>query len=216
MDLQDIVRIFRKWRIIIIITPILTTIAAGFYYFQIVLPIFTSSSQVLLFHLMDDEVVRGTDLATSSNLINDYCAFVKTTPVLREAAEELGVSLSQVRGCSISVNKVSSTRIVTISVSSSDPELAEKVVRALTSVSSERAKEVLQTDNIRVIEPASRARKTGPASLRNTAVGFAVGLVLAVGFALLVEMLNTTVRSTQDVEKYLKMPVLAQIPRYGD
>ncbi|MCL2694756.1 MAG: Wzz/FepE/Etk N-terminal domain-containing protein [Clostridiales bacterium] len=216
MDLQDIVRIFRKWRVIIIITPILTTIAAGFYYFQIVLPVYTSSSRVLLFHQRSEEILIGTDLVTSSNLINDYCVFVKTTPILEETAERLEVALNQVQSCSISVTKVSDTRVVNISVSSSNPELAEKVVVALTAISSEKAKDVLQTDNIRVIEPASAARKTGPASLRNTAIGFAVGLALAVAFSLLVEMLNTTVRSPDDVEKYLKMPVLAQIPRYGE
>jgi len=216
MDLQDFVKIFRKWRLIIIITPILSTIAAGFYYFQIVQPTYTSSAQVLLFHLQKEDVLSGYDLVTSSNLINDYAVFVRTTPVLEETAERLGITMGQIRSCVVSVAKVPDTRIVTISVSSSDPELAENVVRGLALVSTERAREVLQTENIREIEPASTARRTGPASLRNTTIGFAAGLVLSIGFALLVEMMNTTVRSPEDVEKTLKIPILAQIPRYGE
>ena len=216
MEIQDFIRIFRKWRLAIIITPILTTIVAGFYFFQIALPVYSSGTQVVLLHQQNIEVLSGSDLVASSNLLNDYCVLVKTTPILEEAMRDTGITLEQLRSCTVVVTKVPETRVVTIAVSSVDGALAQKVVQAITNVSIEQAKEILQTENITQIEPSSRPKRTGPASLRNTAIALVVGLVLAAGFALLVEMLNTTVRTTEDVEKVLKIPVLAQIPRFGD
>jgi len=214
MDLQDFIRIFRKWRLIIIILPILTTIATAFYYFQIALPTYSSSTKVLVIHQQNEQAITGVDLTTSTNLINDYCALVAAAPFKQETAERLGMEMSQMSGCSISVSKISDTRMVTISVTSHDPALSQRVVQELTLVSIERAKDFLQTDNIRRVETASKARQTGPASMRNTMIGFAVGLGIAVGFALLVEMLNTTVRTAEDVEKHMGVPILAQIPRF--
>ncbi|MCL2671517.1 MAG: Wzz/FepE/Etk N-terminal domain-containing protein [Clostridiales bacterium] len=214
MSISDIIAILRKWMLLIIILPVLAAMAAGFYFYSIAAPVYTSEAQILVFKLHDENNVSGADLSLSANIINDFRIIVTTTPVLQQTAEKCGLELGQVRGCSISVVKIPDTRVVKITVSASTRERAEGVARALSEISKTVASEMLATDNITIIEPASAARQTGPASLRNTVVAFIAGLIGAAAFSLAVEMLNTTVRSEKDVERFLKIPVLGKVPRF--
>lgn len=214
MSISDIIAILRKWMLLIIILPILAAMASGFYFYTIAAPVYTSEAQILVFKLNDENNITGVDLSLSSSIINDFRVIVTTTPVLQEAADMCNLSLAQVRACTISVSKLTDTRVVRISVTSNDKGQSENVARALVAVSQTVAREKLATKNIEVLEPATTARQTGPASLRNTLVAFIAGLVAAVAFSIAVEMLNTTVRSDKDVEKYMNIPVLGKVPRF--
>lgn len=46
----------------------------------------------------------------------------------------------------------------------------------------------------------------------NTAVAFVLGLMVGVGIAFFIEYLDNTIKTPDDVEKYLQLPVLAVIP----
>ena len=215
MGIVEIIAILRKWMLLIIILPVLAVMATAFYYFGgIAPPVYTSDAQILAYNLRTEGEIQGGDLTLSANLINDFCIIVTSTPVLQETADLCGLRLSEVKSCSIRVSKKGDSRVVAISVSANTAALAENVTRALVQVSTRIARDLLSTKNITVIEPATRARQTGPASMRNTVISFIVGLAAGAGFALAVELLNTTVRSEADVEKHLKIPVLGKVPRF--
>ena len=42
-----------------------------------------------------------------------------------------------------------------------------------------------------------------------------IGIVVAAGYVLIMNMLDTTVKTAEEVEKELKIPVLATIPLYS-
>ncbi|MDO4564662.1 MAG: Wzz/FepE/Etk N-terminal domain-containing protein [Clostridia bacterium] len=224
MEIQNIIKMIRKWLLLIILLPILCVMVAGYYFYQLATPVYTSTAKILVFHQQDSDVISGSDLTTSSNIINDFCVIITSTPVLQDAADSMlinrsdgtvgTVTLAQLKQCRISVSKGSENRIVTLSVTSENASLAYNAVEAIVESATLHAIDYLKTENIRVIEPASEAARSGPASLRNTALAGLLGLAAAVGFAFLVEMLNTTIREPEDVEKLFGLPVLAKIPKY--
>lgn len=224
MELQNIFRVIRKWLLLIILVPVLTAMVSGYYFYQIAQPVYSSNAQVLVFHQQDENYLSGSDLNTSSNIINDFCAIVTSSPVLQDAANAMEferadgtkskVTLAELKACTIRVSKGTDNRIVTISVSSTNASLAYNAVDAIVNSARLHAVDYLQTENIRVIEPACQAYRSGPASLRNTVIGGVAGLAVAIGFALMIELLNTTIRDAEEVEKLLELPVLAKIPRY--
>ncbi len=71
--------------------------------------------------------------------------------------------------------------------------------------------EALQTSNAALVRPASDAVQVQPKPVRNGFVGFALGLIIGVGLALLWEALDTRVRSAEDIETRLGMPLLARL-----
>jgi len=55
----------------------------------------------------------------------------------------------------------------------------------------------------------------GPARMRSVMLAFVLALALGVGLALFLEYLDDTIHSTDDVEKFLRLPALAVIPAMG-
>lgn len=214
MTIQEIIRIFKKWMLLIILLPVVTMMATGFYFYQIEDEVYTSKAEILVYQQRSD-ALSNSDLSTAENLINDFCHLVVTSSVLETVADEMGVNLSRVRTCSINVNKIESTRIVQISVTGTEPQLCYDVCRTLTDVASEYAINKLNANMTSVVENANLPKTpSGPARLRNTIFGFLIGFCVAVGIAMVVELTNTTIRTQEDVERILELPVLAKIPKF--
>jgi succinoglycan biosynthesis transport protein ExoP len=55
----------------------------------------------------------------------------------------------------------------------------------------------------------------GPARMRSVMLAFVLALALGVGLALFLEYLDDSIHSTDDVEKFLRLPALAVIPAMG-
>jgi Mrp family chromosome partitioning ATPase len=72
--------------------------------------------------------------------------------------------------------------------------------------------EALQTSNAFVVHSAEDAELVQPRPLRNGILGLALALVLGLGLAFLREALDTRVRSADELEQQLGMPLLARIP----
>lgn len=62
-------------------------------------------------------------------------------------------------------------------------------------------------------EPVISGSPVSPNVTLNLVLGAVVGLVFGVGIAFFLEYLDTSVKSLEDVEKYLQVPVLAVIPK---
>ncbi|HKZ78750.1 MAG TPA: polysaccharide biosynthesis tyrosine autokinase [Pyrinomonadaceae bacterium] len=79
--------------------------------------------------------------------------------------------------------------------------------RELQVTSNDRGNEVSITET-------SRVPKTpiGPPRLRNILIAFLLSLVAGVGLAFLLDFLDDTVKSIEDVDRYLHLPALALIP----
>jgi tyrosine-protein kinase len=70
----------------------------------------------------------------------------------------------------------------------------------------------LQTSNAFVVRSADDGTQVQPRPLRTAALGLALGLVLGLGLAFLWEALDTRIRSADELEEQLGLPLLARIP----
>ena len=71
----------------------------------------------------------------------------------------------------------------------------------------------LGSTNVVVVSPAMQAVKVKPNIQRNLAAALALGLMLSVGLALLLEFLDDTIKTPEDVARHLDLPVMGLIPR---
>jgi non-specific protein-tyrosine kinase len=70
----------------------------------------------------------------------------------------------------------------------------------------------LLTKNAVPVKAASNAERVQPRPVRNGALGLMLGLVLGIGLVFLREALDTRIRSSEEIEDRLGLPLLARIP----
>lgn len=87
-------------------------------------------------------------------------------------------------------------------------------VNKTSQVSIQRAE---QFNNVRMIEEAETpGGPVGPNRSQTILLAFVVSLALGVGLAYLMENMNTTVRTVEDVNRFTQLPVLGVIPTLAD
>lgn len=160
------------------------------------------------------ETISYTDLQISTVLTKDYEVLIKGRTVLEKVIEELELDCSYgALNSMITVNVPDSTRIVEIIVKTTDPYLSKDIADAVREVASATIKDVMGVDAVNVVETANLPEgKSGPNVSKYTMLGGALGVVAAAGIIIVLFLSNDTIRSQEDVERYLELGVLGTIP----
>ena len=113
----------------------------------------------------------------------------------------------------IEVENPKDTRILSISAQDPDAEMAKKIVDTTAEVASDYVGEIMEMTPPKLIESGEVAvKKTSPSNTKNAAIGALIAAFLVCAYISLTVILNDTIQSEEDVEKYLELPVLAVIP----
>ena len=108
---------------------------------------------------------------------------------------------------------MSDSEVIKISVTNGNPEIAAKIANEVANVFSEQVKEIYNIDNVHVVDTAEK--NDIPSNINHTKdvlVFACIGIVVSVIYVLLDNMLDTTVKTTEDIEKTCRVSVLASIP----
>ncbi len=96
-------------------------------------------------------------------------------------------------------------------------QLRQSLAYLLQSFESIRLAEAQSTSNIVVVEPATRPIiPIRPRTTQNTLLGALVGLMLSIGVVFLIEYLDDRIRSPEQIDKVLKLPVVGLIAKMGN
>lgn len=217
MTLFELFALLRKrWKFIIllpVLAGIITAIGAHFLPDE-----YTASTTMYVLPKNETEDVASTSSASSSSvtytdlniasmLSNDVSTILKSTRVHKDVAEELG--LESLAGYSINVNAATGSRVITLTVTGHDPDMTARVANALVTDTSEVAVEVMQIQAVNVIDSAEAPLgPSGPRRLLYVAVGTMAGLFAAICLVIIEDMLDTRVRSSEDVEEIVGVPVI--------
>lgn len=186
---------------------------AGYTHFRIQ-PIYTSTSTMLVL-TKETTLTSLADLQLGTQLTKDYTVLITSRPVLNEVIENLDLQMDYKSLRSrIAIENPEDTRILKISVTTNNPNQAKAIVDELASVSSVFIGDKLEVTPPKIIEEGeSTGIKAGPNLMKNTAIGFVVGAFFVCIVIIVLEILNDTIQTEEDIEKYLKMPALAVIPQ---
>jgi len=70
----------------------------------------------------------------------------------------------------------------------------------------------LGSTSLAVVSPAMSAVRVKPDAKMNIAIAFLLGLMASVALALLLEFLDNTIKTTDDIARHLELPVMGMIP----
>lgn len=200
--------------VLVVIIPLFAVIAAAYVCWNVIPKTYTAETTLYVLTRSDTESLSYNELAVSTQLVNDYQELAESRRVLSGAAEMLGMDFAQMKKeFDISVDSTTSTRLITLQVTGESAAQVANLANALAIQLSECILDVTNVENINVVDQAvPPTEPSGPKSLQIIAVAGAAGLFLSVIFAIILEMVNVKIQTREDVQEYLGVSVLAQIP----
>lgn len=220
IDLKDLFNIFwsKRTQILLIIAIF---IVIGFMYSYIFLtPKYQASTSILLAksntsQSSDGTTITANDLTLNQKLVSTYSELLKLETVLNQVISNLEINkkVEELKK-NISVSAKDDTEIIEIKVTDADAKMAQKIANETAQVFiSKIAKEYYNMDNVYVVDAAKEEKAPYNVNHIKDLVIFAIaGFVIASIYVFILNMLDTTVKSKEDIEKRLGLTVLTTIP----
>ena len=200
---------------LIIIAGVFFGLAGLFISKFLIHPVYDSTTKIYILNKEENQTVTYSDVQISTQLTQDYAELIKSRYVLEEVIQRLNLvdidyeDLSKV----LKVDTPSDTRIVAITARDEDPLMAMQIANCIREVASEHITNVMDIDAINVAETANvPTQKAGPSVMRWTIIAGFLGAVMVAFFAILEYLLDDTIKSNDDVERYLGLSTLALVP----
>jgi len=177
-------------------------------------PIYQSYTQIIVNSAQQENQITNQDIQTSINLINTYRTIIESPRILNEVIENLDLdyTATQVAGM-ITVNSANNSQVFSISVRNSNPHVAADIANQTAEVFQTNIGSLMNVENSSILTPAVPGDSpVEPRPPLNMAIGLIVGAMLGVGLAFVMEYLDTRIKSEQEIEKLIGVPVLGAVP----
>ena len=223
MDLREYINIIRRRLWIIIVIAVLFTVGTGIYNNYFLENIYESNSTLYVGKGADEQTaIVYNDLLMGQYLVKDYKEIASSRVVSEQVVDELKnegkldeefnpANLANM----ISINLRGDTRVIEIKVQDTNPERAQDLANKIAEVFKARAEELMKINNIEIIDTALLPAEDKPAKpkrVQNIAIAAFIGIITGLGVIFLIEYFDNTIKTSEDVDKFLELPVIGTIP----
>lgn len=219
IDLKELFSIFWNKRIQILLVVIIFIIIGAIYTIGFKTPKYSSYTTLVL--AMSESTadktsnsITATDVTLNAKLVSTYSELVKSKKVLREVLANLDINENEeVLKKNISVTSAEDTEVIKITVTHENAVYASKIANEIAKVFSKKVNEIYNINNIYIVDEAEVSDSPSNINYIKDIILFAfIGLVLSIAYIFVLNMLDTTVKTTEEIEKAYGIPVLISIP----
>jgi capsular polysaccharide biosynthesis protein len=218
IDLREIFLLVKK-NILMILAVTITSAAVGFLISAFLLSPQYEASATLIVNSREDQTAQTTitndQITSATKLVDTYSVILTSDTVLDKAIADLGLTLDYEELLDkVTVESVNGTQVMKISVQDEDPVLAQRIVANIVEQAPKIIIQTVKAGSVEVISQAKTAEEpVSPKKVMNTAIAGILGLVLALGFVLLRNVMNNKFMTDDDISKKLGLTVLGVIPQ---
>ncbi|MCM3386834.1 Wzz/FepE/Etk N-terminal domain-containing protein [Ureibacillus chungkukjangi] len=221
ISLQDIFKIIKKRLVHIVSITIIAALIAGVISFFLLTPIYQASTQILVNkESTDQQAIQTQDIQANLQLINTYNVIIKSPAILSKVIDTLDLNLTPTELTNkITVASQDNSQVVNVSVQDENPAIAVEIANTTAEVFQQEIRELMNVDNVNILSPAVLSDNPSPVKpnkMLNVAIGVVIGLMLGLGLAFLLEYLDTSIKSEQDVEDILGLPIIGIVSPIPD
>ncbi len=222
LDLKELIYIIRERLWFIIFITILAVGASATISYFVLEPVYRASTTLMVGkppeYYMDSTQLQIQDLNLNQRLARTYGEIVKSRGVSELVISRLELNLTpeQLKN-KTSVDLVKDTEFITISVTDTNPEQAAIIANKVAEIFQDRVIEMMKVDNVQVLDSAIVPKSPiKPRPQLNIAIAGVLGIMLSVFIVFLLEYLDNTIKTPEDIEKYLGLNVIGIIPVMQD
>lgn len=216
ISLRDLLQTLRKRILLILSLTFVAVLTSGIISYFFLTPIYQSSTQLLVNQAKGDQPIYNPgEIQTNLQLINTYNVIIKSPAILDLVKKDLDLDMSTEQlDSKITVGSQKDSQVLAITVQDPDPHMAADIANTTAKVFEREIKKIMNIDNVSILAKAEvkeNASPVKPQPILNIAIALVVGLMAGVGLAFLLEYFDNTIKTEQDIEKHLDLPVLGAI-----
>ncbi len=214
IDLKELALylLYKAW--IIVLCGVIAG-AAGFLFSSFAItPQYDSTTGIYIMNKNNNTTLSYSDVQLATQLTKDYEELITCRYVLEEVISQCGLtdSYADLKG-RVEVTNKSGTHIIYITVKDPIPTVAQRIADNIREVASEHIRSVTDVEAVNIVDMANLpARPSEPSVKKWTVLGAAIGIFLGAAVLVVIYMMDDTIKSADDVEKYLGWSTLALIP----
>ena len=216
ISLKELFQTLKKRLSLIIIITAIATATSGIVSYFLLTPVYQSSTQILVNQSKSDQQIYNSgELQANLQLINTYNVIIKSPAILDKVIEKekLDMSVGALNEL-VAVSSEQNSQVVNVSVQNEDPKKAADIANSIATTFQSEISDIMNVDNVSILTQAQLGENPSPIKpqpVLNMAIAFVVGIMAGVGIAFLLEYLDNTIKTEQDIEKQLGLPVLGAI-----
>ncbi|HHU64130.1 MAG TPA: lipopolysaccharide biosynthesis protein [Clostridiales bacterium] len=215
MELREYLFIIKKRLWIIILFIIIAVLISAFVSAFVLDRVYEAYTTLMVVKEKSDQSsLEYNDILLNQRLVKTYSEVAKSNRVLSRVDEELGLDIPTDRLAElINVESVADTEVIKISAEHTQPQLAVDITNKVAEVFMEEIVKLMKMENVQVIDEARvPVAPVKPRTSLNIAIAFVVAIMAGLGLVFLLEYLDNTIKTPEDVERHLGLPTLGNIP----
>ena len=220
LDLKELLSLFWSKIFQIIVIVLITTGVGIIYTYGFTTPKYSSSTTLLLAGAgqstgqSTENSITVTDITLNSKLVPTYSVLATSDKVLRQVISNLNIDVNEEQlKKNITVKSKEDTEIIEITVANENPAYSAKIANEIAKIFSNVVNETYKINNVYIVDEAEVSNT--PSNIHHSkdiAIFGFLGIVIAVMYVLIANMLDTTIKTPEDIEKGVGLPVLVTIP----
>ena len=204
----------KRWLMIVSITLIFTIISAVLSFF-VIKPKYEASTKLFIGKEdAENQAYSQNDILMYQKLMKTYSETIKTKDLIEKSLSGLNLNLDlETIIDNLKIATVTDTQILKIKYIDENPQIAKLIVKNITDEFIETSKELVPNGNIKIIEKVEVPQKpVSPNKKLNIAIAFLLGFILSFVLVVLLEFLDNTFKTKEELERKLDIPVIGAIP----
>ncbi|WP_054192863.1 Wzz/FepE/Etk N-terminal domain-containing protein [Staphylococcus aureus] len=215
-DLVKLLNILKKNIKLLLILPAICLVVSTALTFFVMPDQYTASTQILVNMKKSSSDLAFQNVQSSLQSVNTYTEIIKSPRILDKVSREFDGQYSTAELNSfLKVTNQTNSQIITVSVTTGNKSESDKIVNRISKVFAHDMPKIMSVDNVTILSSAhDNAVKVSPIVSVNLVISIIVGIVLAILIIFLKELLDKRIKTEEDVESQLGLPILGSIQKF--
>lgn len=218
IDLKELFEYFKGKLGLIVTVTIGICLIGCIYGLFIQKPMYKSYTTVILSSnaTSNSQTITQGDVTLNKNLVTTYAEIVTSRRVIDQVIEELNLDTSyESLKNKISVNSVNNTEIIKITVTDTDAIRAKNIANVTANYFKKEIMELYNMNNVNTLDEAIQAKDAYNINvIKQVIIYFVIGFILSAGIVFVIFYFDRTIKSVEQVEQKIKLPILGNVEEY--
>lgn len=214
IDLRELFKNFKQNILTVLVVSLLCAAIGLFVSMFLIDKKYSSEATIYITPKVTEQgTIDYNSIQTNSQMVNNYMEILKGEAILAKVADQVGLKSFEEVQDTLTITNPTSTQLLSISAETTDPELSQKIVSCTITTFSEDMMDILNLNNVTIINEAKvNTDPVSPSKGKFTILGFVIGWVISCGYVCITYLFDKRLRTRDEAENFLGIPVLATVP----